>query len=40
MIGGIRSKNIRMNKAATREAVNMPIQGSEGYYEAWYGEIR
>ncbi|MDD4382303.1 MAG: DNA polymerase I, partial [Candidatus Dojkabacteria bacterium] len=29
MIGGIRSKNIRMNKAAKREAVNMPIQGSE-----------
>lgn len=29
MIGGIRSRNIRMNKAAKREAVNMPIQGSE-----------
>ena len=29
MIGGIRSKNIRINKAAKREAVNMPIQGSE-----------
>ena len=28
-IRGLRSKNIRMMKAAQREAVNMPIQGSE-----------
>jgi len=28
-IRGIKSKNIRMRKAAQREAVNMPIQGSE-----------
>jgi DNA polymerase-1 len=28
-ITGLRSKNIRMLKAAQREAVNMPIQGSE-----------
>jgi len=28
-ITGLRSKNIRMVRAAQREAVNMPIQGSE-----------
>lgn len=28
-VRGIRSKNVRMLKAAQREAVNMPIQGSE-----------
>jgi len=28
-ISGIRSKNVRMRAAAAREAINMPIQGSE-----------
>ena len=28
-IAGIRSKNVRLRSASAREAINMPIQGSE-----------